>query len=607
MKTNRIALVVVASFFVALSLAAATEVVDGVSWFYAVSDGKASIVNEKWNTPAVSPSVLGELVVPSSLGGYPVTSIGYSAFLGCSALTGVTIPAGVTNIAARAFYGCSALARVTIPAGVTGIGWGAFEGCGVLLNVTIPAGVTNIANRTFYGCGALTDIILPADVTEIGDQAFCGCGSLTTLALPDGVTRVGWGAFGDCRALTGIAIPDSVTEIGGQAFERCDALAGVTIPDGVTEIGYRTFSDCSALTDVTIPASVTNLGGWVFENCIALTNVTFLGDAPLIDKEAGFIFRKTAAACTAFVRKESTGWGVAIPGTWMDIGIEYIDDEPESVTPNPEPVTPCYEILNASEIVAPYEAPRATTLHGAVYKGCNVVGIVELKLGKADVKKGTGKVSGSVTTLDGRRHAIKAIALSKIDGVSHVDALIEVKGLGTMAIAIGGSRFAGSMGGNHVQSAIVGGKWAKTSAVVTINVDDLSMFAGAVISELLPDAETASVADGRWVFAKAARVKWARPKNGTTLPDVHGEISGKGLVVDTSKGKTNLSGLKLTYAVRRGTFKGSFKLYELQGSGKTTKLKKYTVSVSGVVVDGVGYGMASLKNPAVDSWTVKLR
>ena len=57
---------------------------------------------------------------------------------------------------------------------------------------------------------------------------------------------------------------------------------------------------------------------------------------------------------------------------------------------------------------------------------------------------------------------------------------------------------------------------------------------------------------------------------------------------------------------KKGTFKGSFKLYTLTGAGKATKLKKYTVKVSGVVVGGVGHGVATCKNPAV-SWAVTVK
>ena len=47
------------------------------------------------------------------------------------------------------------------------------------------------------------------------------------------------------------------------------------------------------------------------------------------------------------------------------------------------------------------------TLAGAVYDGCDVVGIVSLKLGKVNAKKKTGKVSGSVTLLDGKKRTVK--------------------------------------------------------------------------------------------------------------------------------------------------------------------------------------------------------
>ena len=61
--------------------------------------------------------------------------------------------------------------------------------------------------------------------------------------------------------------------------------------------------------------------------------------------------------------------------------------------------------------------------------------------------------------------------------------------------------------------------------------------------------------------------------------------------VDASKLGENPSALKLTYKASDGSFKGSFKTYaDLNGRPKAT-----TVKVVGVLVNGVGYGTATVK------------
>ncbi|MDR2176502.1 MAG: leucine-rich repeat domain-containing protein [Treponema sp.] len=99
-----------------------------------------------------------------------VTSIGDSAFSGCTGLTSVTIPAGVTTIGDRAFADCTALTSVTIPTGVTSIGAWAFSGTG-LTSVTIPAGVTSIGERAFSYCTGLTNVTFEEN-SEIGEDDF---------------------------------------------------------------------------------------------------------------------------------------------------------------------------------------------------------------------------------------------------------------------------------------------------------------------------------------------------------------------------------------------------------------------------------------------------
>ena len=111
-------------------------------------------------------------------------------------------------------------------------------------------------------------------------------------------------------------------------------------------------------------------------------------------------------------------------------------------------------------------------------------------------------------------------------------------------------------------------------------------FPAGTVAELLPVGEPVIAKGGKWAFNKAATVKFVT---------MDGDVEW-----DTSNGKTNLSSMKLTYTPKTGLFKGSFKVYALEGA----KLRKYTANVSGFVVDGTGYGQATIKKPAAGPWAV---
>ena len=169
----------------------------------------------------------GDIVIPDTIDGYTVTTIGNEAFSWCTALTSIDIPDSVTTIGDEAFYSCDALATVNLGNGVTTIGDRAFFGCDALSTVNLGNGVTTIGDDAFYSCEALTSIEIPDSVTTIGEGAFEFCDALTTVNLGNGVTTIGDWAFYNCSALTNIDIPDSVITISDSAFEDCDALTTV--------------------------------------------------------------------------------------------------------------------------------------------------------------------------------------------------------------------------------------------------------------------------------------------------------------------------------------------------------------------------------------------
>ena len=96
-----------------------------------------------------------------------------------------------------------------------------------------------------------------------------------------------------------------------------------------------------------------------------------------------------------------------------------------------------------------------------------------------------------------------------------------------------------------------------------------------LLVDLLPDGVAVKMVDGRFVVAKAGRVKLVQDKNG---------------VDETALGE-NPSALKLTCTSRNSFFKGSFIVYAIIDG----KLKKYKAAVTGVVLESVGYGMATVK------------
>ena len=111
----------------------------------------------------------GELFIPDTIQGNPVTSIGDDAFSRCWGLTNITISNGVTSIGTSAFWSCIGLTSIAIPESVTSFGEGAFSGCSSLTSITIPGSITSIADYGFYNCSSLTSITIPDSVARIGD------------------------------------------------------------------------------------------------------------------------------------------------------------------------------------------------------------------------------------------------------------------------------------------------------------------------------------------------------------------------------------------------------------------------------------------------------
>ena len=72
---------------------------------------------------------VGQVIVPSTIEGFAVTTIGENAFYRNSGMTSLILPSTLTSIGNSAFRECIKITNVTIPPNVTSIGVSAFSGC----------------------------------------------------------------------------------------------------------------------------------------------------------------------------------------------------------------------------------------------------------------------------------------------------------------------------------------------------------------------------------------------------------------------------------------------------------------------------------------------
>ncbi len=317
------------------------EIVGGICWVYYIDEDLEGAVILRGSSYAES--LVGDVVLPSTLGGFPVTGIHNQSFRNCMNLASVVLPDCVVSLG-------------------TDDGYGVFEGCTGLTNVVLGSGIDYLPDYTFYGCESLVDIVIPDNVMRVGSGVFEDCFALQTISIPkhlidfmtilqecnsavieirgvefreeavDGIIWVyyvdedlnGAVVFNDpsyvdtmigdvvvpgflggspvrgianrlfmgCDGLTSIVLPDSVVSLGTDdesgVFERCTSLTNVVLGSGLEYLPDYAFYGCTNLTAIVIPDSVTGIGHneeWgecgVFGNCPSLKTISI--PAHLID------------------------------------------------------------------------------------------------------------------------------------------------------------------------------------------------------------------------------------------------------------------------------------------------------------------------------------
>jgi len=291
---------------------------------YNIVNGEAQVTSEN-PSPGLGSraysNLAGNVIIPDSVTyngvTYPVTSLGYMAFMYCTDLNRLTLPATMRVIGAYSISSCQALDSVSlpntvcvidtgaftnsfirsirIPDSVTVIRYRAFRNCGRLRSVTIHSGVTSIEAGAFSWCSCLPDIFVPGTVTiesatsddnaafykvqhleYHGSSSGAPWGALYMNGLRDGDfvfngpardTLISW--IGNGSAVT---IPATVKVVNQSAFYET-GLTSVTMPSTMTSIGEDAFVGCN-FTEITLPDSLTTIGDYAFYNIDGLTSLT---------------------------------------------------------------------------------------------------------------------------------------------------------------------------------------------------------------------------------------------------------------------------------------------------------------------------------------------
>lgn len=183
-----------------------------------------------------------DLVIPTSINGQIVTSIGLGAFMndhnfegsGLEGLKSVVIPATVKTISQDAFNTCRHLTSVTFAEGsqLATISQRAFTQCYKLTNINLPASVKTIGERAFY-LTPLTSINLPASLQTIGSGAFART-KLKNVNIPTSVQSIGEGTqaigvFDNCQDLTIVRLLGTISTINANTFNNMPSLMGIII------------------------------------------------------------------------------------------------------------------------------------------------------------------------------------------------------------------------------------------------------------------------------------------------------------------------------------------------------------------------------------------
>jgi hypothetical protein len=204
-----------------------------------------------------------------------------------TSLTSISLPLSVTSIGASAFNGCSGLNMIPIPSSVTSIAQNAFDNCPGLFAVdaanpnysSLDGVLFNKSQTELIKCptSKTGNYSIPSTVMTIDNNVFGSCYYLTSITIPSSVTTINNGSFFSFHGffLVDVANPN-YSSLDGVLFNKSQTelilcpkskSGSYSIPATVMTIDNNAFVGCYYLTSINIPSSVTSIASWAFNYC----------------------------------------------------------------------------------------------------------------------------------------------------------------------------------------------------------------------------------------------------------------------------------------------------------------------------------------------------
>lgn len=215
------------------------------------------------------------VLIPSEIGGFPVTALADKAFYE-KHVTTVVVPDSVTEIGDLCFSGDNYLLSLTLPDGLAELPPIALESCYSLMDFELPKGLKTIGAGALQAIFYLTHLTIPAGVTDIEQMNFLMMHGLEEVSVAEGSTSFTYDAengllmtadkarllhcFFHLAPQKEIILPEGMKTIDPFAFHYDVTVEKIVLPEGAETIGLLAFGICPKLTEIVIPQSVTAIG-----------------------------------------------------------------------------------------------------------------------------------------------------------------------------------------------------------------------------------------------------------------------------------------------------------------------------------------------------------